>query len=164
MPQMHLPLFPEGVTHITPELAFMKKEGRVVYFNGHMPVFMHDEHDLRTFRMITSQFIVNGNVRQSRIAQVFGLPLITVKRSTKLYRDKGPAGFYAERKRRGPAVLTPSVLEKAQEMLDKGAGLPEVASALALRSNTLAKALRASRLHHPLKKRNRDNLQKCTQP
>ena len=97
MPQMQLPLFPEGVTHITPELAFMKKDGRVVYFNGHMPVFVHDEHDLRTFRMITSQFIVNGNVRQSRVAEVFGLPLITVKRYTKLYRDKGPAGFYAER-------------------------------------------------------------------
>ena len=87
MPQMQLPIFPEGVTHITPELAFMKKDGRVVYFNGHMPVFVHDEHDLRTFRMITSQFIVNGNVKQARIAQVFGLPLITVKRYTKLYRD-----------------------------------------------------------------------------
>ena len=155
MPQMQLPIFPEGVTHITPELAFMKKDGQVVYFNGYMPVFIHGEHDLCTFRMITSQFIVNGNVKQSRIAQVFGLPLITVKRYTKLYRDKGPGGFYAERKRRGPAVLTPLVLEKAQQMLDKGATTPEVASALALRANTLAKALRAGRLHHPLKKTER---------
>ena len=77
-----------------------------------MPVFIHDEHDLRTFRMITSQFIVNGNVKQSRIAEVFGVLLITVKRYTKLYREKGPAGSYAEPKRRGPAVLTPEVLEK----------------------------------------------------
>jgi transposase len=152
MPQMHLPIFPEGVTHITPVLAFIKKDGRVTYFNGHMPVFIHDEHDLRTFRMITSQFIVNGNVKQSQIARVFGLPLITVKRHTKLYREKGPAGFYAERKRRGAAVLTPEVLEKAQRMLDTGAPIPEVASELELLSNTLAKALRAGRLHQPLKK------------
>ena len=152
MPQLQLPLFPEGVTHITPELAFLKKDGRVTYFNGHMPVFIHDEHDLRTFRMITSQFIVNGNVKQARIAQAFGLPLITVKRYTKLYREKGPAGFYAERKRRGPAVLTPEVLEKVQEMLDKGTNIPEIASACGLRSNTVAKAVRAGRLRHPLKK------------
>jgi hypothetical protein len=125
MPQMQLPIFPEGVTYITPERAFLKKDGRVTYFNGHMPVFIHDEHDLRTFRMITSQFIVNGNAKQSKVARVFGLPLITVKRYTKLYREKGPAGFYAERKRRGPAVLTPEVPEKAQQMLDKGAAIPE---------------------------------------
>jgi transposase len=152
MPQLQLPLFPEGVTHITPELAFVKKDGRVTYFNGHMPVFIHDEHDLRTFRMITSQFIVNGNVKQARIAQAFGLPLITVKRYTKLYREKGPAGFYAERKRRGPAVLTPEVLEKVQQMLDKGAGMPEIVSELGVRSDTIAKAVRAGRLHQPLKK------------
>jgi transposase len=152
MPQLQLPIFPEGVTHITPELAFLKKDGRVTYFNGHMPVFIHDEHDLRTFRMITSQFIVNGNVKQARIAQAFGLPLITVKRYTKLYREKGPAGFYAERKRRGPAVLTPEVLEKVQQMLDKGVGMPEIVSELGVRSNTIAKAVRAGRLHQPLKK------------
>jgi len=28
MPQMHLPIFPEGVTHITPALAFIKKDGQ----------------------------------------------------------------------------------------------------------------------------------------
>jgi len=153
MPQMHLPpIFPEGVIYITPVLAFTKKDGQVTYFNGHMPVFIHDEHDLRTFRMITSQFIVNGNVKQSQIARVFGVPLITVKRYTKLYREKGPAGFYDKRKGRGPAVLTPEVLEKVQHMLDAGSSMPEIASTLGLLSDTLSKALRAGRLHKPLKK------------
>ena len=27
MPQLHLPMFPTGVTHITSELAFEKKDG-----------------------------------------------------------------------------------------------------------------------------------------
>jgi hypothetical protein len=152
MPQMHLPIFPEGVTHITPLLAFIKKDGQVTYFNGHMPVFIHYEHDLRTFRMITSQFIINGNVKQSQIARVFGLPLITVKRYTKLYRERGPAGFYTERKGRGPAVLTPEVLEKAQRMLDHGARIPEIALSLELLPDTLSKAVRAGRLHQSLKK------------
>ena len=46
MPQIQLPIFPEGVTPITPLLAFSKQDGRVTYFNGSMPVFVHDEEDL----------------------------------------------------------------------------------------------------------------------
>jgi hypothetical protein len=34
MPQIQLPLFPAGVTHITAVLAFSKQDGRVTYFNG----------------------------------------------------------------------------------------------------------------------------------
>ena len=56
MPQTQFPFFPEGVTHITPLLAFRKEDGRVTYFNGSMPVFVHDEADDDSFRMITAQF------------------------------------------------------------------------------------------------------------
>jgi len=52
MPQIQLPIFPEGVTHITPFLAFSKQDGRVTYFNGSMPVFVHDEEDVASFRMM----------------------------------------------------------------------------------------------------------------
>jgi hypothetical protein len=51
MPQLHLPMFPTGVTHITSELAFEKRDGCITYFNGHMPVFTHGEKDVATFRM-----------------------------------------------------------------------------------------------------------------
>lgn len=153
MPQLQLPIFPVGVTHLTSELAFIKREGQVTYFNGLMPVFTHAESDLRTFRMITSQFIINGNVKQSQVARVFGLPLVTVKRYTKLYRERGPAGFYSDRRRRGSAVLTPEVMEKAQAMIDEGLGLPEVSSHLGLLANTLSKAVHAGRLHQSSKKK-----------
>jgi hypothetical protein len=61
MPQLHLPIFPDGVTHITNELAFARQDGRITYFNGHMPVFSHAENDIATFRMITSQFCESGD-------------------------------------------------------------------------------------------------------
>ena len=54
MPQLQLPLFPEGVTYITNQLAFSRQDGQVTYFNGHMPVFSHAETGIATFRMITS--------------------------------------------------------------------------------------------------------------
>ena len=42
MPQIQLPFFPEGVTQISDLLAFRVEDGRVTYFNGNMPVSVHD--------------------------------------------------------------------------------------------------------------------------
>jgi len=120
MPQMHLPFFPDGVEHITSELAVEKRDGQVTYFNGHMPVFIHAEADTPTFRMITAQFCINGNAKQADISRAFGVTLISVKRAVKLYREKGVSGFYEQAKRRGPAVLTAQVLAQAQGLLDEG--------------------------------------------
>jgi hypothetical protein len=62
------------------------------------------------------------------------------------------AGFFAEPKRRGPAVLTPPVLEKIQELLDLERSIPEIAKELELKSDTLRKAVSAGKLHKPQKK------------
>ncbi len=153
MPQMHLPLFPDGVEHITSELAFERKDGRVIYFNGHMPVFIHAEDDNATFRMITAQFCINGNAKQAEISRAFGVTLISVKRAVKLYREKGVPGFYEEPNRRGPAVLTHEVLKQAQDLLDEGLETSEVAEQLAVKPNTLSKAIHAGRLHKRPKKK-----------
>ena len=148
MPQLHLPMFPTGVTHITSELAFEKKDGQITYFNGHMAVFTHGEKDIATFRMITSQFCVSGYAKQSDIIRAFGVTSISVKRSVKLYREKGTRGFYAPRMTRGAAVLVDSVVA----LLAGGASEAEVAKKLGLKLNTLQKAIRAGRIRTPLKK------------
>jgi len=133
MPQIQFPFFPEGVTHITPLLAFVRRDGRVTYFNGSMPVFFHDEADMASFRMITAQFVVSGHATQAEIARAFGVAKISIKRAVKLYRAQGPKGFYAVRKRRGPAVLTAAVLDEAQRLLDEGLQSAEVADRLGMR-------------------------------
>lgn len=119
----------------------------MTYFNGAMPVFSHAEDDLATFRMITSQFCVNGNCTQPQIVAAFGVPLSTVKRYCTLYRSKGPAGFYAPPVRRGAAVLTESVVRKVQAMLDEGQEPSKVAEILGIKWNTLQKAIAAGKLH-----------------
>jgi hypothetical protein len=134
-------------------LAFRTEDGQITYFNGNMPVFIHDRGDLATFRMITAQFCVNGNTKQSEIAKAFGLPLVTVKRAVKLYRREGPKGFYAQRKTRGAAVLTAPVLAEAQELLDEGLEPAAVAERLGIKPDTLSKAVRAGRLHQRAEKK-----------
>ena len=154
MPQMQLPVFPEGVTYITDQLAFMKNEGQVTYFNGHMPVFSHAENDIATFRMITSQFCVSGHVKQSDIIRTFGVTPISVKRSVKTYREKGAKGFYAPRVTRGAAVLVDDVVSEIEGRLAGGATPAEVANELGVKLNTIQKAIREGRIRAPIKKNN----------
>ena len=152
MPQLQLPVFPDGVTHITNQLAFMKKDGQITYFNGHMPVFSHAESDIATFRMITSQFCVSGHVKQSDIIRAFGVTSISVKRSVKTYRDKGPKGFYTPRVTRGAAVLVDDVVSDIEGRLAGGAVPAEIAEDLGLKLNTIQKAIREGRIRAPIKK------------
>jgi transposase-like protein len=102
--------------------------------------------------MITAQFCVSGNAKQAEIARAFGVPKISLKRAVKRYRAEGPRGFYAPRKRRGPAVLTPAVLAEAQQLLDEGLETAQVADRLGIKRDTLSKAVRAGRLHQAVKK------------
>jgi hypothetical protein len=148
-------MFPNGVTHITSELAFEKKDGVITYFNGHMPVFTHAESDIATFRMITSQFCASGYSKQSDIIRTFGVTSVSVKRSVKLYREKGTKGFYTPRVTRGAAVLVDSVVAQIEDLLAGGASEAEVAEKLELKLNTLQKAIRAGRVRKLAKKKSR---------
>jgi transposase len=154
MPQMQLPIFPAGVTEINRQIAVAKEAGTVYYLHGHMPVFRHAENDVRGFRMFTSQMIVNGTVKPKEIVQAFGVPMVTVKRYVKVFREQGANGFYAVKPRHSSAsVLKGEVLQRAQQLLDEGQGVPEVASELKVLANTLHKAVNAGRLRK-LKKTN----------
>lgn len=153
MPQAMLPIFPDGVTHINSILAFQKNEmGQIVYFNGTMPLFTHDQNDKESFKMITAQFCVSGSAKQVEIARAFGIKPINVKRAVKRYREEGPKSFFTPQKRRGAAVLTAEVLKQAQALLDKNFAPAEVAKQLTIKPNTFSKAISAGKLHVSKKK------------
>ena len=155
MPQLQLPIFPAGVTEINNRIAVQKEAGTVYYLHGHLPVFQHEEKDVRGFRMFTSQMIINGTVKAKEIVQAFGVPMITVKRYVKVFRDQGAKGFYEPRPRHSSAsVLKAEVLEQAQRLLDEGRSVPKVAAELNVLANTLHKAVRAGRLRGSQKKVN----------
>jgi len=147
MAQLVLPVFPEGTTSINLSLAVEKRDEVVYYFHGCVPIFSHPEEDSASFRMFTSQLIVNGNCKQVDIIRAFGLPPISVKRAVKLYREKGAAGFYQKTKliRKG-RVLKPDVLAKAQSFFDEGLPCSDVAERLAVKKDTLKKAVFDGRL------------------
>ena len=120
MPQRQLPIFPAGVTEINHSIAVQKEAGQVVYIHGHLPVFHHEEKDIGSFRMFTSQMIVNGTVKPNEIVKAFGVPVITVKRYVKVFRDHGAKGFYETKTRQSSAsVLKGEVMERARMLLEE---------------------------------------------
>jgi transposase len=153
MPQVQLPIFPSGSTTITPELAFEKRNGQVVYFNGHLPVFTHTEEDLGAFRLYTSQLIINGTATQSQIVEAFGVPLTTVKRCVKGLREKGAATFFKPAKRKAGSKLTAERLAQAQSLLDQGRSVPQISQETGVLKSTLHKAIDDGRLKQELKKK-----------
>lgn len=152
MPQVQLPIFPEGVTHISSDIAFQCQDGKVCYFNGHLPVFIHDQEDLATFRMYTSQLVINGTATQAQIARAFGVPLVTVKRYVKLHRQGGASAFFVAAKKRSASKLNPQVCQEIQALLDQGLEVPEVGRRMGILTNTLHKAIRSGRLQRIKKK------------
>lgn len=155
MVQRQLPMFPEGSILVTHDLAVEKRDGRVTYFYGTLPVFTHDENDDASFQMITAQFYNNGYVKQMDIVRAFGVTPISVKRAVKRYKEEGVQGFYAQKNTRGAAVLTDGVLKQAQQLLSGGQEPSDVADQLNIKRDTFNKAIRAGRLHKNSKKNSR---------
>jgi len=153
MPQLQLPCFPEGITLINQNIGFIRKDNALTYLYGSLPVLTHDIDDIPSFRMFTSQLYINGSATQAEICRAFGISKISMLRSVKLYREKGVAGFFAPRICRGPAVLTPLVLEQVQERLDVGQPIPNIAKELGLKADTLHKAVRSGKVRVVSKKK-----------
>lgn len=152
MPQLQLPIFPAGTTLITPEIAFEVHEGKVIYVYGHLPVFQHEEKDLASFRFFTSQLILNGTAGQVDVAKAFHVPLGTVKRYVKRYREEGAKRFFVEPKRRSGGVLKGELKDQTQILLDQGKSVPEVSKIVEIKADTLHKAIRDGRLRPPKKR------------
>lgn len=152
MPQVQMPLFADGTTPINQELAFARQGEQVVYLNGHLPVFTHGANDLASFRLFTTQLIVNGTATQGEIVEAFGVSITTVKRCCKRYRERGAAAFFKAAERREGRRLNAQRLAQAQALLDEGLGVSEISRQLGILPTTLHKAIDDGRLKQFKKK------------
>lgn len=146
MPQVQLPIFPAGSIEINRDLACRTEADQVVYYNGHLPIFTHAKSDLASFRLFTSQLIVQGSATQGHVAKAFGVPLIAIKRATKLYRQRSAAGFFVPKPRREGSKLNTEKLEQARALLVQGQPLAVVSRQTGVLTDTLRKAIQAGRI------------------
>jgi len=74
------------------------------------------------------------------------VPLVAIKRSTKLYRERGAAGFFVPKARREGSRLNAQKLEQARALLVQGQPLAVVSAATGVLTDTLRKAIQGGRL------------------
>ena len=145
-------MFPAGAQNLNRDLAFTCRDKQVTYFNGQLPVFTHPADDLASFRLFTTQLIINGVATQGEVVQAFGVSVTTVKRYVKKYRQGGSQAIFVPPRRRTGTKLTPELLAQAQELLDHGQEVPAISRVLGVLATTLHKAIRHGRLRRPKKK------------
>ena len=88
-----------------------------------------------------------GTAKAREVAHGFRVPLATVKRYVKLYREQGAEGFFEpRRRRRSETKLNGEIKERAQQLLETGKSVAEVGRALNVLPATLHKAIRSQRL------------------
>ena len=103
------------------------------------------------FRLHTLKLINSGACRSIDIIRTFGIPKSNVMRSLRQLREKGADSFFEPRTRRqGGTLLTPDVLQQAQHYLDQGMTPREAADELAIKADTLRKAISDGRLKKSL--------------
>jgi transposase len=139
-------MFPVGSQQINADLGFERRGDQITYFNGHLPVFTHEDSDLQSFRLFTTQLIVNGTATQGEIVKAFGISSTTVKRCVKQYRQGGIKAMFVAPRRRQGTKLNAERLAQAQQMLDLGQTVPAISEALGVLATTLHKAIDSGRL------------------
>jgi transposase len=149
IPQALLPLISQDATRISDLISVVRQDGQWFYFCGTQPVFQHAEADLRSFRMFTAQLCVQRACKQAEILKAFGVSKSSVLRSVNKYREEGIEGFYQPRRARGAPVMTPEVIQQAQQRFEEGHSKADVARELDISYDTLRKAIEQGRVELP---------------
>lgn len=147
MTQILLPLFPEEIELITPSLGVCKQEDLVVYFHSGMPIYSHQPEELNKFRFITSNFVLQGLCRGTDIQRVFHVSSDSIRRWKKRLSEEGEEVFFQkEQRQRRSHKLTPEVLTRIQEKLDKGQSVNSIAKEECLSEGSIRYAIKQGRL------------------
>lgn len=110
------PTFCEGISPIDGLLTYGCEADLITYFHGLAPVFSHARGDDASFRMIVSQFYINGATSQAKLVAVFGLNPLALKRWVKQYRAQGIRSFFEPRTRKRRATARAAATSKKKPL------------------------------------------------
>ena len=119
--QLLLPIFPDETKMITESLGVFKLDGLVYYLHCGVPIYIHSEEDIQSFRYITTKFIVAKLCKKSEIQKCFGVSYDSINRDVNKVNEQEGSGFFSKEGRHGsPYKLVAPVMEKIQKGLNEG--------------------------------------------
>lgn len=147
-----MPVFPAEGVQLGEQISVVTQGDTVHYFHYDMPIFSHAVNDIATFRMFTSSLCDKGQCKLVEVQRAFSVSAISVKRSLKQYREKGPTSFFRTKHHGSkPRILVGECLEQVQRLLDKGFPPRAVEERTGVKADTIRRAIQGGRLHRPKK-------------
>lgn len=140
------PLIPSDATDIDGFYNVFRSDTTVTWFHGSYPIRVHPASDHATQRSMMGFLHLHGGVPQPRIAAALRVHENTVRAAVRRHRLKGDAGFYTPTTVRGPAVMTPAVMEQCRLLLSEGQTRSAVAAAVGVKKCNIDKAIQKGKL------------------
>lgn len=151
MGQLLLPIFPYDTQMITLTLGVREQNGTVYYLHSGMPIFSHAKGDLKKFRYITSNLILQGLCSNQDIVNTFHVSSDSVRRWKRLLSEQGEQAFFVDETRHGWShKLLPDVLVRIQGKLDKGQSVNSIAKEEGLSEGSIRASIKLGRLKKTL--------------
>jgi hypothetical protein len=145
--QLLLPIFPVTTTLITTTLGVCNQDGIITYLHCGVPIFSHAQQDYKSFRYITSKFILQGLCRKIDISNCFNVTYDSVKRHVKKLEEKGESGYFGPDNRKGHCYkLLPEILSRMQTHLDNGKSNSEIARLENVSEGSIRYAIKTGKL------------------
>ncbi len=121
-----LPLLPAEAEVIGPDLAIVRREGKVVLFNAAGPIYECRDDDEVGVRLAAALPADLGLAPVTALATAFGVHRATVHRDHAKLAEGGVGGLQPRKRGpKGPHKLTGAALQKARRVLDAGGSLRE---------------------------------------
>jgi hypothetical protein len=136
---------------ITLTLGVREQDSFVFYLHSGMPIFSHEKGDLKKFRYITSNLILQGLCTNQDIVDTFHVSTDSVRRWKNLLHDKGEQAFFIDETRHGWShKLLPDVLLRIQGKLNAGQSVNSIAKEEGLSESGIRAATKDGRLKKTL--------------
>jgi biotin operon repressor len=118
--QMQLPIFPKTTRLINATVGVFLQDNFVYYLHNGSPIHCHSKEDMNSYRYITANLVNTGLCAPGEIAKVLGVNSRNIQRYSKALREKGAGWFFDRKEERGQChKMTETLIEDAQELLDK---------------------------------------------
>jgi len=148
--QYRFPMHPEGAQEVNETLAIHRQGKQVAYFAAGVPVFTHAAEDRVGQRLAAVQLVELGLAKRTALAAALGVHRSTLHRCQRKVRAAGVLGVVAGKPGpKGRHKLTPSRLQQAQALLDRGTSIRATAAAVGVGEATLRHALQRGEVQLP---------------
>ena len=149
MIQKALPLLPEGAQPVNNNLAILRGQGGIIFFNGHCPMLKCSDNDSYDLRLAQGVLCSTQIVKPAQLAKALGVDRSTVSRNKAIYEKGGPVALMVVKTNRSGYKLDRKKLQSAQRLLDLNVNQNKVATALGVSEGTIRYAIKKGSLLKP---------------